>query len=105
MVRLSSEVDCHVGQQLRALRKEIGLSQTNLAESLGISFQQVQKYETGANRVAAGRLWDIANVLEVDLEYFFEGFKSTRRPRRSGRAAGTRPKKSSTKKKRGKSRR
>ena len=89
MARLSNDVDCHVGERLRSLRREVGLSQTDVAAALGISFQQVQKYETGANRVAAGRLWDIANVLEVDLEYFFEGFESSRRPPRSGRIPGT----------------
>ncbi len=102
MARLSSDVDCHLGERLRSLRQEVGLSQTDVAAALGISFQQLQKYETGANRVAAGRLWDIANVLEVDLEYFFEGFESSRRPLRSMRIPGTGSKRAPPKKRRGK---
>ncbi len=51
----------------------MGLSQEKLARSLGVSFQQVQKYEIGINRVSAGRLWDIADTLEVDIGYFFDG--------------------------------
>ena len=57
---------------LRGRRKEMGLSQEKLARSLGVSFQQVQKYEIGINRVSAGRLWDIADTLEVDIGYFFD---------------------------------
>ncbi|MCH8113501.1 MAG: helix-turn-helix transcriptional regulator [Proteobacteria bacterium] len=69
----ATKVDAHVGQRVRGRRKEMGLSQEKLAKSLGVSFQQVQKYEIGINRVSAGRLWDIADSLEVDIGYFFEG--------------------------------
>ena len=69
------KVDAHVGRRVRERRREIGMSQTKLGNALGIAFQQIQKYEVGANRVAAGRLWDIAKVLEVDVDYFFEGIK------------------------------
>ena len=52
------------------------MTQQKLAEAVGIKFQQIQKYETGANRVSASRLWDIADALEVDVAFFFEGLKS-----------------------------
>ena len=78
------------------------MTQTNLADALGTSYQQVQKYEIGLNRVAAGRLWDLASILEVDVTYFFEGIqkRDTRKAksrksrtaakaaRRNGRSAG-----------------
>ena len=69
----ATKVDAHVGQRVRGRRKEMGLSQEKLAKSLGVSFQQVQKYEIGINRVSAGRLWDISHSLDVDIGYFFEG--------------------------------
>ena len=71
----SSDVDHHVRKRIRERRREIGMSQEKLGNALGISFQQVQKYELGINRVAASRLWDIAKALEVDVGYFFEGIK------------------------------
>jgi transcriptional regulator with XRE-family HTH domain len=52
------------------------MTQQKLAESVGIKFQQIQKYETGANRVSASRLWDIADALEVDVAFFFEGLRN-----------------------------
>ena len=54
-------------------RKEIGVSQERLAEALGITFQQVQKYERGANRVSASKLWEIASALKTSVAYFYEG--------------------------------
>ena len=68
-------VDDHVGQRVRDRRLSLSMSQDKLGNALGISFQQVQKYEVGTNRIAAGRLWDIARVLEVDVGYFFEGIE------------------------------
>jgi transcriptional regulator with XRE-family HTH domain len=65
-------VDEHVGERIRRRRSELGLTQEQLAESLGISYQQVQKYETGANRISAGRLYRIARRLESDIGFFFE---------------------------------
>ncbi len=70
----SNKVDNHVGRRIRERRNALGMSQEKLA-ALGISFQQVHKYETGSNRVAASRLWDIAKALEVDIGYFFEGIQ------------------------------
>ncbi len=67
------------------------MSQEKLADALGITFQQVQKYEVGTNRVAAGRLWDMANILEVDVGYFFEGIQ-----KRAKRSRKVKPRKSPT---------
>ena len=66
-------VDRHVGLRVRMRRKEMGVSQEKLAEALGITFQQVQKYERGANRVSASKLWEIARALETPVAYFYEG--------------------------------
>lgn len=66
-------VDKHVGKKLRALRWARGLNQENLAKMIGVRFQQVQKYETGANRIAASRLKDAADALSVPVSFFFEG--------------------------------
>ena len=87
----SSEVDAHVGRRVRERRNALGMSQEKLADAIGIASQQVQKYEIGLNRVAAGRLWDIAKVLEVNVGYFFEGIekrpKRKAKPRKSPTAA------------------
>lgn len=69
-------VDVHVGKRIRQRRWLVGMTQQKLAESVGIKFQQIQKYETGANRVSASRLWDIADALDVDVAFFFEGLKA-----------------------------
>ena len=65
-------VDVHVGTRVRLRRIVLGLSQERLAEALGLTFQQVQKYERGANRIGASRLWDLSRVLEVPVSHFFE---------------------------------
>ncbi len=75
MAPRSSKVDHHVGQRIRERRNALGMSQEKLGNALGISFQQVQKYEIGINRVSASRLWNIAKALEVDIGYFFEGIQ------------------------------
>lgn len=66
-------VDVHVGKRIRHRRWLAGMTQQQLAERVGIKFQQIQKYETGANRVSASRLWDIADALDVEVSFFFEG--------------------------------
>ena len=66
-------VDVHVGKRIRHRRWTLGTTQQQLAERVGIKFQQIQKYETGMNRVSASRLWDIAAALSVPIAYFFEG--------------------------------
>jgi len=68
-----SPVDQHVGRRIRMRRMMIGLSQEKLGAALGLTFQQVQKYEKGSNRVGASRLLEIAGVLGVGVEYFYEG--------------------------------
>ncbi|WP_179188011.1 helix-turn-helix domain-containing protein [Kiloniella majae] len=65
-------VDVHVGQRLRLRRTLLGLSQEKLGEALGLTFQQVQKYERGTNRIGASRLYDLARVLDIDIGYFFD---------------------------------
>ncbi len=69
-------VDIHVGKRIRHRRWLAGMTQQQLAESVGIKFQQIQKYETGANRVSASRLWDIAAAMGVDVAFFFEGIEA-----------------------------
>lgn len=66
-------VDVHVGKRIRHRRWVNGTTQQQLADKVGIKFQQIQKYETGMNRVSASRLWDIAHALNVDVSFFFEG--------------------------------
>ena len=70
---MKHEVDVHVGKRIRHRRWMLGTTQQQLAEAVGIKFQQIQKYETGMNRVSASRLWDIAAALDVDVSFFFEG--------------------------------
>jgi transcriptional regulator with XRE-family HTH domain len=71
-------VDVYVGLRLRALRTQRRLSQTALADNLGITFQQIQKYERGANRISASKLLEMAEFLEVSIVYFFEGAPGSR---------------------------
>jgi transcriptional regulator with XRE-family HTH domain len=65
-------IDVHVGSRIRLRRTLLGISQTTLAEAMGLTFQQVQKYEKGTNRVSSSRLVDLANALNVQVPYFFE---------------------------------
>ncbi len=70
-------VDEHVGARISARRRLLQLSQKQLAEKLGITFQQIQKYEKGVNRIGAGRLYSIATILGVDIDYFYNDFLSS----------------------------
>ncbi|MDG1069436.1 MAG: helix-turn-helix transcriptional regulator [Sulfitobacter sp.] len=70
---MAHTTDTHVGKMIRQRRWLIGMTQQQLAESVGVKFQQIQKYETGVNRVSASRLWEIAGVLGVPVSSFFEG--------------------------------
>ena len=70
-------VDVHVGKRIRHRRWMVGMTQQQLGEIVGIKFQQIQKYETGMNRVSASRLWDIAKALEVQISFFFEGLEDS----------------------------
>ena len=69
-------VDIHVGKRVRQRRWMIGMTQQQLADKVGIKFQQIQKYETGMNRVSASRLWDIAEAMDVAVAFFFDGIQS-----------------------------
>ncbi len=70
--RRKSPIDIHVGNRIRFRRQALQLSQSELAEQMGVTFQQIQKYERGTNRVTAGRLWDLSCILDVDIKFFFE---------------------------------
>ena len=70
-------VDRHVGLRIRMRRKELGISQERLAESIGLTFQQVQKYERAANRVSASKLWEMSKALSTNSSYFYEGLGDT----------------------------
>lgn len=69
-------VDALVGERIRTRRRQIGMSQSDLGQAIGVRFQQVQKYETGSNRVSASRLWQIAEALSVEVVFFFEGISA-----------------------------
>jgi transcriptional regulator with XRE-family HTH domain len=71
--RRTNLVDAHIGQRVRFRRISLGLSQEDLSAQLGLSFQQVQKYESGANRISASRLLDVAGALKCTFVFFFEG--------------------------------
>lgn len=71
--RAPNPVDRHVGLRIRMRRKELGVSQERLAEAVGLTFQQIQKYERAANRVSASKLWELAEALNAPITYFFEG--------------------------------
>ena len=70
---MTSDIDLHVGKRLRRRRRLLGLTQQNLATEVGIRFQQIQKYECGANRVSAARLFELSEALAVPVQYFYEG--------------------------------
>ena len=75
---MKHRVDEHVGKRVRHRRWMVGMTQQQLAENVGIKFQQIQKYETGMNRVSASRLWEIASALGVPVSFFFEGLGAGR---------------------------
>ncbi|MFY0681234.1 MAG: helix-turn-helix transcriptional regulator [Thalassovita sp.] len=74
---MAHPVDVHVGKRIRHRRWMVGMTQQQLAEQVGIKFQQIQKYETGANRVSASRLWDIGEALGVGVGFFFLGLSGS----------------------------
>ena len=75
-VRTATEVDAFVGAQLKILRKAAGFSQTGLANRVGVTFQQIQKYERGANRIGASRLWEFCKIFDVVPGRFFDGVEA-----------------------------
>ena len=72
----ANPVDMQVGNRVRLRRMLIGMSQEKLGEMLGLTFQQVQKYEKGVNRIGAGRLYDVSRILGVPIDYFYEGISA-----------------------------
>ncbi len=70
----ANPIDLHVGTRIRLRRKFLGLSQSDLAEALGLTFQQVQKYERGSNRISASKLFQTARTLKAPVAYFFDGY-------------------------------
>ena len=78
--RTPNPVDRHVGLRIRLRRKELGVSQERLAEAIGLTFQQIQKYERAANRVSASKLWEMARALNAPIGYFYEGLADAPAP-------------------------
>ncbi|MES2931612.1 MAG: helix-turn-helix transcriptional regulator [Patescibacteria group bacterium] len=72
---MPTDIDSHLGKRLRRLRRLLGLTQQQLGTKVGIRFQQIQKYECGANRISAARLWQLAEALESSVTYFYDGLR------------------------------
>ena len=70
---MAADIDLHLGRRLRRRRRLLGLTQQQLAVQVGVRFQQIQKYECGANRISAARLWQLSEALEVPVGYFYDG--------------------------------
>lgn len=70
---MAADIDLHLGRRLRRRRRLLGLTQQQVAVRIGVRFQQIQKYECGANRISAARLWELAEALETPIGYFYEG--------------------------------
>lgn len=77
---MSHPVDVHVGKRIKQMRALRRLSQTDVAQKLNLSFQQIQKYEIGSNRVAASRLYELSKIFGVPTSYFFEGLAEEMEP-------------------------
>src|SRR5579875_1614359 len=84
----ASPIDAHVGTRIRLRRTLLGMSQEKLGEALGLTFQQVQKYERGVNRVGASRLFDLSRVLDVPISFFFDDLPDSLSGFSGKRAAG-----------------
>ncbi len=78
---MAADIDLHLGRRLRRRRRLLGLTQQQLAVQVGVRFQQVQKYECGANRISAARLWELAEALSTPVSYFYDGLgEASERP-------------------------
>ncbi|MFN3513052.1 MAG: helix-turn-helix domain-containing protein [Phenylobacterium sp.] len=73
MEPMGNDIDVHLGKRLRRRRRLLGLTQQQLAGACGVRFQQIQKYECGANRISAARLWQLSEALDVPVGYFYDG--------------------------------
>ena len=76
---MANDIDLHLGKRLRRRRRLLGLTQQQLAGAVGVRFQQIQKYECGANRISAARLWQLSEALEVPVNYFYDGLSDHHR--------------------------
>jgi transcriptional regulator with XRE-family HTH domain len=74
---MATDIDLHLGRRLRRRRRLLGLTQQQLADQVGTRFQQIQKYECGANRISAARLWQLSEALETPVSYFYDGLEET----------------------------
>lgn len=89
---MPSAIDLHLGRRLRRRRRLLGLTQQQLASQVGVRFQQIQKYECGANRLGAARLWELAEVLQTPISYFYDGLTEvSTAPRNDTRTADNLP--------------
>jgi len=79
MEPMGNDIDVHLGKRLRRRRRLLGLTQQQLAGACGVRFQQIQKYECGANRISAARLWQLSEALEVPVGYFYDGLSDAER--------------------------
>jgi transcriptional regulator with XRE-family HTH domain len=79
---MGDEIDVHLGRRLRRRRRLLGLTQQQLAGACGVRFQQIQKYECAANRMSAARIWQLAEVLDAPVSYFYEGLSEAQRAAR-----------------------
>jgi transcriptional regulator with XRE-family HTH domain len=85
---MATDIDLHLGRRLRRRRRLLGLTQQQLANQVGIRFQQIQKYECGANRISAARLWQLAEALESPVSYFYDGLEEAMERSGSSGAGG-----------------
>jgi transcriptional regulator with XRE-family HTH domain len=79
LASMGNDIDVHLGKRLRRRRRLLGLTQQQLAGTVGVRFQQIQKYECGANRISAARLWQLSEALEVPVGYFYDGLSDQTR--------------------------
>ncbi len=85
---MGNDIDTHLGKRLRRRRRLLGLTQQQLAGTVGVRFQQIQKYECGANRISASRLWQLSEALEVPVGYFYDGLSDADRRELQSESAG-----------------
>ncbi len=85
---MATDIDLHLGRRLRRRRRLLGLTQQQLALQVGIRFQQIQKYECGANRISAARLWQLAEALESPVNYFYDGLTEAMERSESANGSG-----------------
>jgi transcriptional regulator with XRE-family HTH domain len=85
---MATDIDLHLGRRVRRRRRLLGLTQQQLANQVGIRFQQIQKYECGANRISAARLWQLAEALESPVSYFYDGLEEAMERKEAAGANG-----------------